>query len=90
MWTIYQQNYSVLSDKAATELKNICMKTEDGAWPEDFHESIIVPIKKQPHTLECKDHRLLILIYTSKIILRILTRRLERQADKYIGSDITY
>ena len=58
-----------------------------GEWPEDFCESIILPIKKKPGALECKDYRTLSLIcQSSKIMLRFLAQRLERLAEGYISS----
>jgi hypothetical protein len=76
-----------LSGKAVEELEDICMKMyRDGEWPEQFCESVILPIKKKPNAMECKEYRTLSLIcHSSKIMLRILTRRLERIAESYIS-----
>lgn len=78
-----------LTGQAIKELENLIIKMyEHGKWPEDFCESIIVPIKKKQHAVECKDHRTLSLIcHSSKIMLRILTKRLEKKAYEYIGSN---
>ena len=76
-----------LSGIAAKELENISMKMyEDGEWPEEFCESVILPMKKKPNALECKEYRTLSLVcHSSKIMLRILARRLERIAEGYIS-----
>ena len=61
---------------------------ENGEWPEDYCESIIVPIQKKQHATECKDYRTLSLIcHVSKIMLRIITRRLEKKAYEYISTN---
>jgi len=52
-----------LSGKAVEELEDISMTMyKYGEWPEEFCESIILPIKKKPSVLECKDYRTLSLI----------------------------
>lgn len=76
-----------LTNEGVKELEEICIKMyELGEWPDDFCESVIIPIKKKTQATECKDHRTLSLIcHTSKIMLRILGRRLERVAEDYIS-----
>ena len=49
---------------------------ETGAWPNDFMESVIIPIEKKSGAQECVDIRTISLVsHASKIILKILTRR---------------
>ena len=46
-----------LEDGAMKELIRICQDIYiTGEWPEDFLQSIIIPIKKKPNATACKDH----------------------------------
>ena len=57
-------------------------------WPEDFLESIIIPIEKKSGAQECVDLRMISLIsHASKIVLKILTRTLKSKAEPYLGRD---
>ena len=68
-------------------LTDICNDMyNQGKWPEDFYKTIMIPLKKKLNATECSDHRTISLIpHASKIMLRILTRRLETKASNYIG-----
>jgi hypothetical protein len=72
---------------ASKELKMICKEIYNtGIWPEDFLKTVMIPIKKKPLAVECSDHRTISLItHASKIMLRILTRRLEARTRDFIG-----
>ena len=76
-----------LDGRARKELVDLCTRMyEDGEWPEDFRKSIVIPIKKKRNAIECQDFRTISLIsHAAKIMLRILTRRLEGKANEYIG-----
>jgi len=50
-------------------------------WPEDFLESIIIPIEKKSGAQECVDFR------TISLVSHALTRRLESKAESYLGRD---
>ena len=69
------------------KIKNICRKIyTSGKWPEDYSTTVMIPIKKKPMTQECNEHRTISLItHASKIILRIMLRRMEKRAYEYIG-----
>ena len=57
-----------------------------GEWPEDFLESVIIPIEKKSGAQECVDFRTTSLVsHASKIVLKILTRKLESKAEPYLG-----
>jgi len=59
-----------------------------GEWPQDFLEAIIIPIEKKSGAQECVDFRIIRLIpHASKIVLRVLTRRLESKVDLFLGRD---
>jgi hypothetical protein len=76
-----------LGKTAIDRLTEICNDMYNtGNWPDDFYKSIIIPLKKKPSAIECSDHRTISLIsHASKIMLRILTKRMEAKAYSYIG-----
>ena len=52
----------------------------------DFTKAIIVALQKKSNAIECADHRTLSLIpHASKIILKVLTKRLELKTATYIS-----
>jgi len=60
-----------LGEKATKELYDICCKIyEEGQWPKDFVESIVIPIEKKVGAEDCSNYRTLSLIsHTSKILI---------------------
>ena len=49
----------------------------EGEWPNEFMEAVLLPIPKKNNAKKCKEYRTISLIsHTAKIILRILNRRL--------------
>ena len=59
-----------------------------GEWPDDFLDSVIIPIDKKRGAQDCIDFRTISLVsHPSKIVLKILTRRLESTAESYLGKD---
>ena len=60
---------------------------ETGTWPEDFTKVVIVPLQKKLNATECADHKTISLIShdASKILLRILTKRLEGKVNDCMG-----
>src|SRR6218665_2472376 len=74
-----------------TELTRICQDIYTmGVWPEDFLQSIIIPIKKKPNATACEDHRTIsLLTHASKVMIRILTKRVGLQAKtEAIGGEV--
>ena len=54
----------------------------------DYLESIIIPIEKKQGAQECVDFRTISLInHASKILLKILTKRLECKAEHFLSDD---
>ena len=54
---------------------------EKDVWPEYFTRIVIIPIEKKVNAMECEDYRTISLIYhASKIMLKVLTRRIEVKA----------
>jgi len=80
-----------MGEKAKEELIGICQQIyRTGKWPNDFTETVMVPLQKQPNATECGDHRIISLIsHVSKILLKILTKRLEAKVDSiyFVGED---
>ena len=65
--------------------KNIYDK---GKWPEDFLKSILIPLEKKKNAVRCEDFRTISLTsHASKIILRIMTKRIERKIEDFLGKD---
>src|SRR6476619_3565400 len=57
-----------------------------GIWPSDFTRVVMIPLQKKMNAVECSDHRTLSLISRgSKILLKILTNRIEAKARDFIG-----
>ena len=57
---------------------SLCNKIyNEGEWPNEFMEAVLLPIPKKNNAKKCKEYRTISLIsHTAKIILRILNRRL--------------
>src|SRR5580658_4821605 len=72
-----------LGEKGTKELVEMCKKMyEEGVWHEDFTSVVMIPIQN------CEDHRTISLIsHASKILLKILTKRIEAKAKGFIGQN---
>src|SRR5207248_220133 len=77
----------MLDEKAMHSLSKLCMEIyETGIWPEDFTKVVMIPIPKKVNATECADHRTISLIsHASKILLKIITKRLENKAEMIMG-----
>ena len=61
---------------------------QGGVWPKDFLQSVLVPLEKKKNAFRCEDFRTISLIsHASKVVLRILARRLEKKSEEYMGND---
>jgi len=78
-----------LGEKGMKELVEMCKKMyEEGVWPEDFTRVVMIPIQKKSNAIDCEDHRTISLIsHASKILLKILTKRIEAKAKGFIGQN---
>ena len=56
-----------------------------GIWPSDFTTVVIIPLQKNMNAVECSDHRTSLISHASKILLKILTNRIETEARDFIG-----
>ena len=77
----------VLGEEGTRELVGMCKEMYDvGVWPEDFTRVVMIPLQKKPNAEDCEDHRTISLIsHASKIMLKILTKRIEAKANGFIG-----
>ena len=59
---------------------------KEGICPEDFTMAVLIPLPKKMNTMACEDHQTISLIqHASKIMLRILTKRLEGKVRDFIS-----
>ena len=79
--------WKVLGEKGLKELTELCQEMyEKGVWPKDFTRIVMIPIEKKVNAMECEDHRTISLIsHASKIMLKVLTRRIEAKAKDFIS-----
>ena len=72
--------------KVMTKLINNIYET--GECPKDFTEVTMIALKKKPQAAKCSDHPTISLIaYTSKIVAKILIRRIEKKIKDVFGED---
>src|SRR6476619_3822985 len=58
----------------------------EGHMPSDFTRVVMIPLQKKMNTDKCSDHRTISLISrASKIVLKILTNRIEAKARDFKG-----
>ena len=66
------------------EILSLCNKIyNEGEWPEEFMNTVLLPIPKKSNAKKCKEFRTISLIsHTAKILLRILNRRLRSKMEE--------
>jgi hypothetical protein len=76
-----------LGDKAKAEMNELCKDMyETGKLPKDFTRTILIPLQKKANATECGDFRTISLIaHASKVMLKVVTKRIEAKAKKFIG-----
>jgi hypothetical protein len=76
-----------LGPKGMQEIVEICKGMyEQGEWPEEFTKVVLIPIPKKSNATECGDYRTISLIcHASKIMLKILTKRIEYKVQNFIS-----
>ena len=79
--------WKAIDDEGINEVVKLCRKMyKQGKWPEEFTKSIVIPIPKKQNAMDCGDYRTISLIpHASKILLKILTKRIENKAKDYIS-----
>lgn len=80
--------WKTMGDRGMEELVGLCQEMyEEGKWPEDFTRLVLIPIPKKENAEECGDYRTVSLIcHASKIMLKVLTKRLEAKAGTFLSS----
>lgn len=80
-----------LTGSTKEELIRLCQEIYiSGEWPNDFKETVMIPLQKKPNATECSDHRTISLIsHAAKILLKVLKKRLEAKTEAihFIGED---
>ena len=78
-----------LGEKGVMELTDLCvLMYKEGEWPDDFLESIMITLNKKIYGYRRKDHRTVsLIVHASKLMLKILTRRVEHKANEFLGTD---
>ena len=76
-----------LGKEATTELMKLCERIYiEGIWPEEFMKVVLIPLPKIMNAMACEDYRTISLIANlSKIMLRILIKRLEGKVRHFIS-----
>ena len=79
----------VVGAKGTKELVELCKEMYlKGIWPADFTRVVMIPLQKKMNAVECSDHRTISLIsHASKILLKILTNKIEAKARDFIGQN---
>ena len=61
---------------------------QEGEWPSDFVNLIMITLRKKTRPVKCSDYRTISLVsHASKIVLKVLTRRVTNKAEQFIGND---
>ena len=83
----FQLKYQILNDDAVKVLYSICQqiwKTQQ--WPQDWKRSVFIPIPKKDNAKECSNyHTIVLILHTSKVMLKILQARLQQ----YVNCDLS-
>ena len=84
---IFTEFLKNLGKEATIELMKLCERIhKEGIWPEDFTKAALIPLPKKMNAVTCEDHRTINLIpHASKIMLRILTKRLDGKVRNVIS-----
>jgi len=72
--------FQILKDNAVKVLPSICQqiwKTQQ--WPQDWKRSVFIPIPKKENAKECSNyHKIALISYPGKVMLKILQARLQQ------------
>ncbi|KAJ4438510.1 hypothetical protein ANN_14455 [Periplaneta americana] len=73
-------------DEDKKEILSLCNEiNEQDDWPEDFTETVLLPIPKNNNVKKCNEFRTISLIsHSAKILLRILNRRLYSKMEEQL------
>ena len=51
---------------------------ENSAWPQDWKQSVFIPIPKKGNAKECSNRTIALISHASKVMLKILQARLQQ------------
>ena len=72
--------FQILKDDSVNVLHSICQQIwKTRQWPQDWKSSVFIPIPKKGNAKECSNYHTIALIsHASKVILKILSARLQQ------------
>ena len=75
--------FPILKDDAMKVLHSICQQTwKTQQWPQDWKRSVFIPIPKKDNAKQCsKYHKIALISYARKIMLKILQVRLQQDVN---------
>ena len=75
--------FHILKDDAVKVLHSICQQSwKTQQWPQDWKRSVFIPIPKKGNAKQCSNcHTIALISHTSKVMLKILQARLQRQVN---------
>jgi hypothetical protein len=81
--TIPAEMLKKFGTKATEILIRLCQDIyTTGIWPEDFLQSVMIPLQKKPNATKCEDYRTISLIsHASKIMVKVLQKRIEAKVE---------
>lgn len=76
-------------DAAMNGLYEICRDVwESGVWPEEWTNSVFVPLPKKGDPLQCSNYRTIALVsHASKILLRVILERMQCKLESEIAEE---
>ena len=71
------------------KLHAICVEIwESGIWPEEWTQSVFIPLPKKGDLLQCSNYRTIALVsHASKILLRVILERMQTKLDREIAQE---
>ena len=74
--------FQILKDNAAKVLHSIQQIWKTQQWSQDWKRSVFIPILKKSNHKECSNYcKIVLILYTSKVMLKILQARLQQYMD---------
>ena len=71
------------------KLHEICEEVwENGTWPEEWTQSVFIPLPKKGDLLQCSNYRTIALVsHASKILLRVILERMQSKLEREIAQE---
>lgn len=71
------------------KLHEICLEVwETGIWPDEWTQSVFIPLPKKGDLLQCNNYRTIALVsHASKILLRVILNRLQSKLENEISQE---